>query len=99
MANLNNITGALLIDATAAFLNGSGLKTQEDKNEIIPKTFRVKVKGKFENVPYVSAQSWRRWLRDTTNEENGWNPSELLAIGFNAKGSTNKVSTSLNPID
>lgn len=99
MAKLNNITGALLIDATASFLNGSGLKTQEDKNEILPKTFRVKVKEKFESVPYVSAQSWRRWLRDTTNEENGWAPSELLAIGFNAKGSTNKVATSLNPID
>lgn len=99
MAKLNNIPGALLIDATAAFLNGSGLKTQEDKNEILPKTFRTKVKGKIENVPYVSAQSWRRWLRDTTNEENAWKPSELLAIGFNAKGSTNKIATSLNPID
>lgn len=98
MAKLNNITGALLIDATAAFLNGAGLKTQENKNEILPKTFRVKVKGNFENVPYVSAQSWRRWLRDTTNEENGWNPSELLAIDFNGKGSTNKVATRLNPI-
>lgn len=98
MANLNNITGALLIDATAAFLNGAGLKTQENQNEVLPKTFRVKVKGKVENVPYVSAQSWRRWLRDTTNEENGWEPSELLAIGFNSKGSTNKVSTKLDPI-
>jgi len=43
MAKFNNITGALLIDATASFLNGSGLKSQEDKNEILPKTFRVKV--------------------------------------------------------
>lgn len=99
MAKLNNITGALLIDATAAFLNGSGLKNQEDKNEIIPKTFRAKVNKKYEQVPYVSAQSWRRWLRDTANKENGWNPSEIEAIGFNSKGSTNKVSNKLNPID
>ncbi len=100
MAKLNNITGALLIDATAAFLNGAGLGTGEDKNKVIPKTFREKVNNRFEEVPYVSAQSWRRWLRDTTNEENGWNPSKLRAIGEGSdKGTTNKIATELNPID
>lgn len=99
MAELKNITGALLIDATAAFLNGAGLGTGEDKNKVIPKTFREKINGKAEEVPYVSAQSWRRWLRDTTNEENGWNPSELRAIKQSAKGSTSKIATELNPID
>lgn len=101
MATLNNIAGALLIDATAAFLNGAGLSTSsEDKNKVLPKTFREKVNGKSEEVPYVSAQSWRRWLRDTTNEENGWNPSELRAIGEGSdKGTTNKITTELNPID
>lgn len=99
MANLNNITGALLIDATAAFLNGAGLGTGEDKNKVIPKTFREKVNGRAEEVPYVSAQSWRRWLRDTTNEENGWDPSELRAIKQSAKGSTSKIATELNPVD
>src|SRR5690606_20925004 len=99
MANLNNITGALLIDATAAFLNGAGLGTGEDKNKVIPKTFREKVNGRAEEVPYVSAQSWRRWLRDTTNEENEWNPSELRAIKQSAKGSTSKIATELNPIE
>lgn len=39
-------------------------------------------------------------LRDTTNEENSWNPSELRAIGDGSeKGSTNKIATELNPID
>jgi CRISPR-associated protein Cst2 len=53
-----------------------------------------------EEVPYVSAQSWRRWLRNTTNEENSWNPSELRAIGDGSdKGSTNKIATELNPIE
>lgn len=100
MAKLNNISGALLIDASAAFLNGAGLGTGEDKNKVIPKTFREKVNNRFEEVPYVSAQSWRRWLRDTTNEENGWNPSELRAIGEGSeKGTTNKIATELNPID
>ena len=100
MAKLNNITGALLIDATAAFLNGSGLGSGEDKNKVIPKTFKEKVNNRFEEVPYVSAQSWRRWLRDTTNEENNWKPSELKAIGEGSeKGSTNKIATELNPIE
>ncbi len=80
MAELKNITGALLIDATAAFLNGSGLEAGENKNEVAIKTFFEKVNGKSEKVPYVSAQSWRRWLRNTSNEENGWLPSELRAI-------------------
>jgi CRISPR-associated protein Cst2 len=100
MAKLNNITGAILIDATAAFLNGAGLGSGEDKNKVIPKTFKEKVNNRMEEVPYVSAQSWRRWLRDTTNEENSWNPSELRAIGKSeGKESTNKIATELNPID
>jgi CRISPR-associated protein Cst2 len=100
MAKLNNITGALLIDATAAFLNGAGLGSGEDKNKVIPKTFKEKVNNRMEEVPYVSAQSWRRWLRNTTNEENSWNPSELRAIGDGSdKGSTNKIATELNPIE
>src|SRR6266498_1571882 len=99
MANLNNITGALLIDATAAFLNGAGLGSGEDKNKVIPKTFKEKINNRFEEVPYVSAQSWRRWLRDTTNEENSWNPSELRAIKTSESGSTSKIATELNPIE
>ncbi len=100
MATLNNITGALLIDATAAFLNGAGLGVGEDKNKVIPKTFREKVNNRAEEVPYVSAQAWRRWLRDTTNEENSWNPSVLRAIGEGSdKGTTNKIATELNPVD
>lgn len=79
MAELKNITGALLIDATAAFLNGSGLETGENKNEVAIKTFFEKVNGKSEKVPYVSAQSWRRWLRNTSNEENEWLPKRTAS--------------------
>lgn len=101
MATLNNITGCLLIDARAAFLNGAGLGSGEDRNKVIPKTFFENgAGGRREEVPYVSAQAWRRWLRNTSNEENGWTPSDLQAIGQSeGKGSTNKIATKLNPID
>lgn len=100
MATLNNIAGCLLIDARAAFLNGAGLGAGEDRNQVIPKTFFETINGKREKVPYVSAQAWRRWLRNTTNEENGWTPSNLEAVGPGSeKGSTNKISTKLNPLD
>lgn len=98
MAELKNITGALLIDATAAFLNGAGLGAGEDRNMVIPKTFRESIGGRNEEVPYVSAQAWRRWLRNTANEENKWDPSELQAIAFNARGNTSKIATQLNPV-
>lgn len=99
MSTLKNITGSILIDARAVFLNGAGLGSGEDRNKVIPKTFRERVNGKLEKVPYVSAQAWRRWLRDTTNQENNWKPSELRAIATSAKGSTSKIATELNPID
>jgi CRISPR-associated protein Cst2 len=99
MQNLKNIAGCLLIDARAAFLNGAGLGTGEDRNKVIPKTFYETINGKRQEVPYVSAQAWRRWLRNTVNEENSWTPSNLEAIDQSEKGSTNKISTKLNPID
>lgn len=99
MAELKNIAGDILCDATAAFLNGAGLGTGEDQNIVIPKTFKETINGRKERVPYVSAQSWRRWLRDTANQENDWAPSELHAIDFNEKGSTAKLATELNPLD
>ncbi|MGF7214833.1 CRISPR-associated protein Cst2 [Spirosoma lacussanchae] len=98
MATLNNITGALVIDGTAAFLNGAGLGAGEDRNKVVPKVFEEMVNGRREKVPYVSAQAWRRWLRNTSNEENNWTPSELQAIGVSKKGTTNKISTQLDPI-
>ncbi|GBU08790.1 type I-B CRISPR-associated protein Cas7/Cst2/DevR [Bacteroidales bacterium] len=97
-AELKNIAGCLIIDATGAFLNGAGLGAGEDRNLVIPKTFKEKVNGKNEEVPYVSAQAWRRWLRNTSNEENGWTPSELASIKTSEKGSTTKISTELDPI-
>lgn len=95
---LNNIAGNIICDATATFLNGAGLASGEDQNVVIPKTFKETVNGRKEDVPYVSSQAWRRWLRNTSNEENGWQPSELHAIEVNAKGSTSKIATELDPV-
>ncbi len=96
---IKNIAGTFLIDATAAFLNGAGMAAGENKNTVVPKTYLEQNGNRKEAVPYVSAQAFRRWLRDTTNEENGWPPSELRSIKTSEKGSTSKISTELNPID
>jgi CRISPR-associated protein Cst2 len=92
---LTHVVGTFLIQADASFLNGAGLGAGEDKNITIPKTFRD---GKYQ-VPYVSAQAWKRWLRNTIIEETKWRASEPKAIGWNPKGNVNKLSSELNPVD
>lgn len=92
---LTHIAGTFLIQADAAFLNGAGLGDGEDRNVTIPKTFKD---GKY-SVPYVSAQAWKRWLRNTFIEETKWNASESKAIGWNPKGNANKIAPQLNPVD
>lgn len=95
---IKNIAGTFLIDATAAFLNGAGIAPGEAKTTTVPKTYLEQNGSRKEQVPYVSAQAFRRWLRDTVNEENNWPPSELRPIKTSEKGSTSKISTELNPI-
>ncbi len=90
-----HVAGTFLIQVDAAFLNGAGLGEGEDQNVTIPKTFRD---GKNE-VPYVSSQAWKRWLRNTLIEETGWPPSELKAIGWNPKGNVSKIAAELNPVE
>ncbi|MBF0505664.1 MAG: DevR family CRISPR-associated autoregulator [Nitrospirae bacterium] len=92
---LTHIVGTFLIQAEGAFLNGGGLAKGEYGNTTIPKTF-VDFKDK---VPYVSSQAWKRWLRNTFQEENPNLPhSELKQIGMSAKGTTNKIGTEMNPV-
>lgn len=92
---LTHVAGTFLIQADSAFLNGAGLGEGEDRNVTVPKTFRD---GRNE-VPYVSAQAWKRWLRKTLIEETGWPASEPKAIGWSAKGSVSKIAGELNPVD
>ncbi len=93
--NLTHVAGTFLIQADGAFLNGAGLGEGEDRNVTIPKTFRD---GRNE-VPYVSAQAWKRWLRTTAIQEAAWPASEPQAIGWNPKGNVNKIAGQLNPVD
>lgn len=91
-----HIVGTFLISAHGAFLNGAGTDPSlEDKTTTIPKQFSD---GKYK-VPYVSAQAWRRWLRNTLIEETGWEQSKLQAIKLSKKGTTSKIAGNLNPID
>lgn len=94
---LTHVAGTFLIQADGAFLNGAGLdRTREDRNVTVPKSYRD---GAGSRVPYVSAQAWRRWLRNTLIEETGWPASELRAIDLSEKGTTNKIAGELNPVD
>lgn len=92
---LTHIAGTFLIQADAAFLNGAGLGEGEDRNVTVPKTFRD---GKNE-IPYVSAQAWKRWLRNTFIDETKWPSSVPKASGWNIKGNVNKISSELNPVE
>jgi len=94
-ANLTHIAGTFLIHAAGACLNGAALGEGEDRNVSLPKMFSD---GR-NQVPYVSAQAWRRWLRTTAIQEGSWPASELQAIGWNSKGNVNKVAGQLNPVE
>lgn len=95
MKEFSHIAGTFLIQADGSFLNGAGIESGDDSNTTtVPKTMRV-LGGE---LPYVSAQAWRRWLRNTAIEEYGWKASELRAIDFNPKGNTNKIAGELDPV-
>lgn len=87
--------GTFVIHADASFLNGAGLSEGEDRNVTIPKTLRD---GR-NRVPYVSSQSWKRWLRSTLIAETGWPASELRSIKESEKGSTSKIAGELDPVE
>lgn len=93
---LTHIAGTFLIQAEGAFLNGAGLAPGEGQNFTVPKTFN----DFRDRVPYVSAQAWKRWLRNTFQEENPDEPAaELVAIMESKKGTTSKIGTKMDPIE
>jgi CRISPR-associated protein Cst2 len=94
--SLTHVAGTFLIQARGSFLNGRGLKPGLEKETITEhKYFRD---GK-NTVPYVSAQAWRRWLRDTLIEETGWPKSEFKVVKFSKKGTTSQVAPEINPAE
>jgi CRISPR-associated protein Cst2 len=98
---LTHIAGTFLIEASGSFLNGGGLGVGEYDNYTIVKTFKDGQAGRggYYNVPFVSAASWRRWLRDTLIEETGLEPSTIRALHKNLKGNTDKIGSERNPIE
>ncbi len=92
---LAHVVGTFLIQAEGAFLNGAGLGVGEDRTMTVPKTFT----DFRDRVPYVSAQAWKRWLRNTFQEENPNEPAaEIVQTGTSAKGTTAKIGTEMDPV-
>jgi hypothetical protein len=55
-------------------------------NYTIVKTFRDgQSSGGYYNMPFVSAASWRRWLRDTLFEETGLKPNTIRTFHKNLR--------------
>jgi CRISPR-associated protein Cst2 len=92
---LTHVVGTFLIQAEGAFLNGAGLAAGEDRNLTVPKTFT----DFRDRVPYVSAQAWKRWLRETFQEENpDESPAELKQLMTGTRGQTAKIGTEMDPV-
>jgi CRISPR/Cas system-associated protein Cas7 (RAMP superfamily) len=104
MANVQNklthVAGTFLIRAEGAFLNGSVAETYEGNPITTPKTVQ-----EFNNrIPYVSAQAWRRWLRETYKEEYPDDPTTPIETKGTDTGeakekyTTKKVGTAVDPV-
>lgn len=83
------LSGALLVDCPASALNNAGADTgSRTDNAVVVKKIRTKA-GTF---PYVSAQAFRFWLRDTLTGVEGWTSSPIFR-------ETKVAYTDANPID
>jgi len=81
--------GMVLIDAPHSALNMAGTEEGTERNKMIVKKFR---RGRYD-YPYVSAQAWRYWWRDTLEKHFGWELSNLIKVE-----GKNQVYTAANPI-
>jgi len=95
----NHIVGTFLIQAEGAFLNGAGTEPYGLGDITVPKTVMTLKEGRQVPVPYVSSQAWKRWLRDTFQEENPEEPKSLIfTIDVNKQNNTNKVGVEVDPV-
>ena len=98
---LTHVVGTFLIQAEGAFLNGAGTASYGEGEITIPKTFKtLKEGGGQTQIPYVSSQSWKRWLRDTFQEEYPSEPKlQILTTDVNKQNNTNKVGSGVDPVN
>lgn len=70
-----HLSGLLLIDCPASALNNAGKDPEvRDRNAVAIK----KIKAKYGYFPYVSAQAFRYWWRDTLTNIAGWTASPVF---------------------
>ena len=89
-----HLSGALLIDCPASALNNFGSQVEMTKPERRYDNWStVKyVRSREGILPYVSAQAFRYWLRDTLKDVPGWTPSPTFR--------EEKIAyTDANPVD
>ena len=101
---LTHIVGTFLIQAEGAFLNGWGTEGEGEHAITRPKTM-VALGTRYDGsvgpvkIPYVAAQSWKRWLRDTFADENpGDNHAIMMTTKINKAGNTIKTGIDPNPV-
>lgn len=69
-----NVIGFVLIDAPHSALNmAQADPAAADENEILVKV----IKRDGQSIPYVSAQAWRYWWRNTLEAQHGWEMSPI----------------------
>lgn len=85
------ITGLYLIDADASALNnGQGEPTKSKVKVIVSDRL---------SYPYVSAQSFRYWLRTTLENDPDWHPAPPPHVTGKAQGTKQQGYTEGNPIE
>lgn len=75
---MKNIIGLLLIDTPHSALNNAGSDIgARTENTVAVKKITKKGKQGYEVYPYISAQAFRYWWRDTLSDRYGWNLSPI----------------------
>lgn len=96
---LTHVIGTFLIQAEGAFLNGAGTETYGQGDITVPKTFMTLKDGRQVPIPYVSSQAWKRWLRDTFQDENPQEDKlQILTTDVNKQNNTNKIGFACDPV-
>jgi CRISPR-associated protein Cst2 len=76
-----HISGLLLIDCPASALNNAGKSIQLERPDLINDNWTAikKIRTAQGVFPYVSAQAFRYWLRDTLTANPEWTPSPVFS--------------------